>query len=210
MGKYSKSALYTGYDKNNVERQKEDYYATPTEEVENILSIINLKFSDNDVILEPCCGGGHMLNGILPYHNGKIIGTDIKDRGYKNDKIELEYGLDFLTEEYPIKNADYIIMNPPFKLIEPFVLHSIYIAEKGILMLARLQFLEGESRYNSVIKDFPPTDVYVYVDRIACYKNGDFSEKQSSAQAYAWFYWDMTKNKPFNTTIHWIRRHDKK
>ena len=100
-------------------------------------------------------------------------------------------------------------MNPPFKLIEPFVIRALDIADKGVLMFGRLQFLEGEGRYNNILKQNPPTDVWVYVDRIACYKNGDFSIKPDSIQAYAWFYWD--KEKTFlEPRLHWIRRIDKK
>lgn len=33
--------------------------------------------------------------------------------------------------------------------------------------------------------------------------------KQSSAQAYAWFYWDL-QNDNKDTKVHWIRRADKK
>ena len=40
MGKYSKKGTYAGYDKNNKERQAEDYYATPPEEVTNILFLL--------------------------------------------------------------------------------------------------------------------------------------------------------------------------
>ena len=57
-------------------------------------------------------------------------------------------------------------MNPPYSVIEPFVIRSLEIAEKGIIMLARLQFLEGAGRYEKILKETPPTDVYVYVDRI--------------------------------------------
>lgn len=137
MGKYTKCGLYNAYDKNHKERQKEDYYATPSEEVANILSIIKLPIASDDVILEPCCGGGHMIEGILPTHKN-IIGTDIKDRGYKNENIVLDYGLDYMSDDYPYQHADFIIMNPPFKLIEPFVIRSLEIAKKGILCFARL------------------------------------------------------------------------
>jgi hypothetical protein len=102
-------------------------------------------------------------------------------------------------------------------------------------MLGRLQFLEGQSRYENILKDYPPTDVYVYVDRISCDKNG--TEKMGAVQAYAWFYWDLENpvakalvqektisyisgelyinGVPYNkspeaTKIHWIRRSDKK
>lgn len=101
--------------------------------------------------------------------------------------------------------VDYIIMNPPFSCIIPFTNHALSLATKGVLMLGRLEFLESKKRYEEVFSIHPPTDVYVYVDRIACYKNGDFSEKPSFIQAYAWYYWDK-ENKSKETKVHWIRR----
>ena len=203
MGQYSKKGLYSAYDKNHKEREALDYYSTPTEEVTNILEILNIEGLSDATILEPCCGGGHMIEGILKYGATKIIGTDIKDRGYNNPNLTLTYGLDYLADDYPYSNSDYIIMNPPFKLIEPFVIRSLEIATKGVLMFGRLQFLEGQSRYNNILKDNPPSDVYVYIDRVVCYKNGDLSIKPSGVQAYAWYYWDLTKSEK-ETKLHWI------
>ena len=206
MGQYSKKGLYSSYDKNHKERQKEDYYSTPTEEVINILKRLNLPLQ-GATVLEPSCGGGHMIDGIARF-TSNIIGTDIKDRGYINPNINLQYGLDYLADDYPYDTADYVIMNPPFKLIEPFVMRSLEIAEKGVLMFGRLQFLEGEGRYKNIFSIAPPTDVYVYVDRVACFKNGDTTIKPDSIQAYAWFYWDKTKTYE-NTKVHWLRRSGK-
>ena len=99
-------------------------------------------------------------------------------------------------------------MNPPFSIIIPFVQHSLDIAKKGVLMFGRLQFLESVARYEKIFIDNPPTDVWVYVDRVACYKNGDFSTKPSSVQAYAWFYWDKEKIGQ-NTNLKFIRSYEK-
>ena len=211
---YNKKGMYNGYDKNHKEREALDYYSTPTEEVTNILNTLNINFIGK-TILEPAAGGGHMLQGIKNYladniNNVTIIATDIQDRGC-ND-IETGAAFDFLSDEYPYKdNIDYIIMNPPYSIIEPFVMRSLGIANKGILMLGRLQFLEGEKRFENILAEYPPTDVYVYVDRIACFRNGDISQKMSSAQAYAWFYWDIEKVNTtiYNSKIHWLRRADK-
>ena len=211
---YNKKGMYNGYDKNHKEREALDYYSTPTEEVTNILNTLNINFIGK-TILEPSAGGGHMLRGIKNYladnvNNVTIIATDIQDRGCKD--IEAGSAFDFLSDEYPYKdNIDYIIMNPPYSIIEPFVMRSLGIANKGILMLGRLQFLEGEKRFENILAEYPPTDVYVYVDRIACFKNGDISQKMSSAQAYAWFYWDIEKVNTtiYNSEIHWLRRADK-
>lgn len=214
MGKYSKKGTYAGYDKNNKERQAEDYYATPPEEVTNILEVLGLDLTGAN-ILEPCCGGGHMVEGIWQYNkSANILATDIMQRtnyfitrDAVGDTIMYHYGTkyDFLSDDYPIEYADYVIMNPPFSVIIPFVQHSLEIATKGVLMLGRLEFLESKKRYEEVFSIHPPADVYVYVDRIACYKNGDFTEKPSSIQAYAWYYWDK-ENKSKETKVHWIRR----
>ena len=238
---YNKKGMYAGYDKSHKERNALDYYSTPTAEVVNILETMKLDL-DGTVILEPC--GGHMVKGIQTYLADKqmtaaICGTDIQNRGYQDESLNsLQYGLDFLSDEYNehlMVDIDYIIMNPPYATIEPFVMKALGIANKGVLMLGRLQFLEGQSRYENILKDYPPTDVYVYVDRISCDKNG--TEKMGAVQAYAWFYWDLenpvakalTQEKtisyisgelyingvPYNkspeaTKIHWIRRSDKK
>ena len=205
MGQYSRKGLYAAYDKNNKERQKEDYYSTPTEEVANILNALHLDYNENDIVLEPSCGGGHMIEGIRQWFSGKLIGTDIKDRGYRREDCELEYGLDYLSDDYPYSKADYVIMNPPFKLIEPFVIRSLEIAKKGVLMFGRLQFLEGQGRYENIFATNPPDIIYVYVDRVACFKNGNTSIKPDSVQAYAWFYWD--KENPREEPItRWLRR----
>ena len=216
---YNKLGLYNSYDKNHKERDALDYYATPSEEVENILYQLHIDFN-NVSILEPCVGGGHMLKAILDYCTDlsswgsipkEIIATDIKDRGakefcdYKEKQLKFEYGLDFFADDYPYNSVDYIIMNPPYSTIEPFTIRALEIAEKGVLMLARLQFLEGKGRYENILSENPPTDVYVYVDRIKCYKNGDFSQTESSAQAYAWFFWNKEKEDK-ETKLHWIRR----
>jgi hypothetical protein len=214
---YSKKGSYAGYDKKNKERDALDYYSTPTEEVINILETLPVDFTDS-IILEPSCGGLHMVKGIdevtKPY---QIIATDIQERAkafddFKNTYITVDYGkqFDFLSDDYPhTDNIDYIVMNPPYSVIEPFTMKALSIANKGVLMLGRLQFLEGEGRFKNIFSNYPPTDVYVYVDRIACFKNGDTSIKPDSIQAYAWFYWDFTK--PYkNTSVHWLRRANKK
>ena len=201
MGKYSKKGLYSAYDKNHKERDALDYYSTPTEEVLNILEVMQLDI--NGTILEPCCGGGHMVKGIQQYTNAPIIASDIKDRGFRDDNITLAYEQDYLSDDYPFFTADYVIMNPPFKLIEPFIIRSLEIAQKGILMFGRLQFLEGQNRYKNILKDNPPSDVWVYIDRVACFKNGDTSIKPDSVQAYAWYYWDKTTSTK-ETKLHWL------
>lgn len=210
MEHYTKKGLYNSYDKNHKERDTLDYYATPPGETLNILNKLNLNL-DNSIILEPACGGGHMVKDIQQYlqdkkYKAKIIATDIHEHEQFcdfNKRIGLEY--DFISDNYPVEEKiDYIIMNPPFSTIEPFTIRALEIANKGVLMIARLQFLEGKGRYENILADNPPSEVYIYVDRINCWKDGKLPQS-SSAQAYAWFFWDKTKSN-ISTNIKWIRR----
>jgi len=212
---YTTKGLYNSYDKNHKTRDQFDYYATPTEEVENILSVLNYDFS-NKIILEPCAGEGHMSAGIADYlsrnnqKNVRLISTEFQERKNKfSNKVVIDFGEknDFLADNYGIDlpEVDWIIMNPPYATIEPFTIRALEMAQEGIIMLGRLQFLEGKNRYDTILSKNPPTDVYIYVDRIQCYKGGDTSVKASSAQAYAWFIWDKRKETK-ETICHWIRR----
>ena len=116
-------------------------------------------------------------------------------------------GLDFLHPSYPYKNIDSIIMNPPFSKIIPFVQKSLKLAKKKVVLFAQLQFLESQSRYNQIFSRNKPNRIYIYVDRVACAKDGDFKNAHESSMTYAWFVWDKinTKNK-----FQWIRRWDKR
>lgn len=156
-----------------------------------------------------------MVQGILNYlqetkQQAPIIATDIQERALDIPFLHFSgEKFDFLRDDYPVPDEgyDYIIMNPPYSTIEPFVIRALEIANKEVIMLARLQFLEGKGRYENILKDNPPSDVYVYVDRIKCFKNGDETDKSSSAQAYAWFRWRKDENsKIWGTKVHWIRK----
>lgn len=220
MSKYSSRGSYAGYDKNNKEREALDYYATPIKEVENILTILNYDKNNSWKILEPCCGGGHMVEGILNYFsNANILATDVKEREnsflekHSESSVTYNYGkdFDFLLDNYPFTDADIVIMNPPFKIATPFILHGLEIANKSLIVLGRTKLVESIGRYNEIFSEYPPTYIFQYIDRIACAKNGDFNQKLSSIEAYSWFIWDKEKmNKPYETIFKWIWSKNKK
>lgn len=207
---YNAKGMYVGYDKNHKEREALDYYSTPTEEVTNILNVLQLDLSEATV-LEPSAGGGHMLQGILDYQiPKKIYATDIQKRELVDNSLHIEAGkeFDFLNDDYPYQNdIDYIIMNPPYATIDAFTMRGLGIAQKGVLVLGRLQFLEGQKRFKSIFNCAPPNEVYIYVERITCHKNG-IVQKENSVQAYAWFYWDLRNglSENTNTNLHWIHK----
>ena len=220
MGQYDKKGTYAGYKKNSKEREELDYYATPTKEVENILEVEGIELGGT--LLEPCCGGGHMLQGIVNYADNNNIIFNIMARDYKNRQpkdlviqnttntiISYEFGQDFLSDEYPEDKYDYIVMNPPFSTIEPFCLRALELTKHKLIMFGRTKFIESVGRYKNIFLEYPPTRMYQYVDRIACAKGGDFTKISNSIEANAWFVWDLDdENFGKNTTteLHWIRR----
>lgn len=209
MGQYTKNGLYAGYKKNHSEREALDFYSTPTAEVENILTVLDYDFT-GQTILEPCVGGGHMANGIVNYLNSHdqepklLIATDIKDRGFVDVDWKRQYNLDFLADDYPYSEADVIIMNPPYATLEPFLIRALEIAKHKLIVLCRTQVLEGGGRYENIFAKNPPTDVYQYVNRIQCYKNG-VEVGGSDSQAYCWLVWDKDEHVEY-PRLHWIKR----
>ena len=214
MGQYTNKGLYNAYKKNNKEREEKDYYSTPTDEVYNILTTLDYDFTDR-IILEPCVGGGHMVKGIEKYLKanaqtpGALVVSDVQDRGFTSDTWQCFYGddYDFLKDGYPFDAADIVIMNPPYSILEPFLIRALEIAKEKLIVLCRMQVLEGEGRYEKIFINNPPTDVYQYVDRIQCWKNGEKPEG-SSAQGYCWVVWDKSV-KTDAPRLHWLRRWDK-
>ena len=75
-----------GYVKDHEDRADNDFYATPPEEVKNILRFENL----HGTILDNSCGKGHLIKPVKKkYSDNKIIATDLIDRGYGEGGVGL-------------------------------------------------------------------------------------------------------------------------
>lgn len=147
-------------------RVENDYYATPFEATEAILSQEELHGS----ILEPAAGEGHISKVLREhYPNSQIISTDLVQR---DDRFGcgIVGGVDFLTENYPEKFNN-VITNPPFSLAKEFAEKALEVSTGKVILFAKIQFLEGRQR-----KDFfathPPKAVYVFSKRVNPLRNG--------------------------------------
>lgn len=162
------------------EREVNDYYATDPNALEQLLRYE--KF--NPYVWECACGAGHLSN-VLKNHGYKVMSSDIINRGYDDMQI-----VDFLSYKPVNSRNDFdIITNPPYKYALDFVKHALEISMESVkvAMLLRIQFLEGQKRYE-FFKENPPKIVYVFSKRVQCAKNGLFIG--SSAVCYAWFIWE--------------------
>lgn len=182
------------------ERQNEDFYATDPVATEWLLKLENI----HDVVIDNSVGEGDLMFPIIK-SGRKVIGFDIVNRFSQHPGFEFrnENWLDFNPDK--LLNAD-IIFNPPYKLAQEFVEHSINLVEEGrkVCAFLKLQFLESKKR-KELFEKYPPKIVYVSSSRILCAKNADFTgmrEVGGSAVAYAWYVWE--KGYKGETLIKWF------
>lgn len=178
---------------NHIEEQREmhDYYATEPKATKLLLELEEF----NNCILEPACGEGHMSD-VLIKGGYSVTSYDLIDRGY-GDGV-----MDFLSDDIQSWHGD-IVTNPPYKFAKQFVEKSLDIIPEGnkVAMFLKLTFMESKGRKQMFI-DNPPKVIYISSSRLLCVKNGDFSKKDSSAVAYAWYIWE--KGYKGDTVIKWF------
>lgn len=162
------------------ERATDDFYATDPRAVELLLELEAFA----PVIWEPACGKGH-ISKVLAAHGYEVISTDLVYRGFGDPEP-----LDFLKETLEGFEGD-IITNPPYSMGLEFISRALESVRPGgkVAMFLKVQFLEGQKR-GEFFKHTPPRTVYISRSRLACFKNGDMSQKAESAIAYAWYVWE--------------------
>lgn len=172
------------------ERAENDYYGTNPKCVEDLLA----KEDFSDTIWEPTAGH-HNIVDVLESHGYTVIKSDLVDYGFNDEQI------DFLG--YTKKCSYDIIFNPPYKLADEFIEHALDIIEPNVKLAAflRLQFLEGQKRFEQIFKKNPPKTVYVYSKRQICSTEDEF-DSGSSAVAYVWIVWK--KGFTGDPVIRWI------
>lgn len=116
------------------ERQNEDFYATSPEAIDELKAVYDIPKN----IVEISAGNGHLSERLKELgHN--VISWDIVQRDYPLDKVQ-----DFLTVKELPKGYS-ILTNPPFKISDKFVLHSLDLLEDGrqAIFFLKIQFLES-------------------------------------------------------------------
>lgn len=180
-------------------REENDFYATNPETLKLFLYEFWKDNSFEGDILEPACGQGHIsetLKEMLPNFN--IISTDLIDRGYGQG------GVNFLTHDYK-RTFNTVITNPPFSLAKEFIEKGLEIADKYVIMLCKIQLLEGLKRKDMFLNT-PLKYVYVHTTRQATWKEGKPTDskgkKWATTMCLAWFVWD--KEYEGEPVIRWI------
>lgn len=176
-------------------REKDDFYETPQNAVRNFLDCYLKRDKEvlDNTIWECACGEG-AISKVLEEYGLEVISTDFVDRGYGTQQ-------DFIIAKAPQMRFD-IITNPPFKLINEFLLKAFELVNEGnrVIFLMRLLCLEGKAR-NKIYAKYPIKFVYVHTSRIACSMPNE-TGKTPTAIAYAWFVWQ--KGYTGDTITRWL------
>jgi hypothetical protein len=183
------AGLTTGNAKAALQERGDDLYETPTVATEALLSVETLPH----FLWEPACGPGSIV-GTLRQAGHKVHATDLVDYGCKDSEARV----DFLMERSAPAGLGGIITNPPFKLANQFVAHSLELAPK-VIMLLRLAFLEGTGR-TPIMDGGHLARVYVFRNRLPMMHRAGrgtmVAKTNSSAMAFAWFVWDRAHEGP--------------
>lgn len=167
-----------------------DYFPTPPWAtralMEHVLPALGVrKFKS---AWEPACGEGHIAEVLCEYFS-EVLASDIFDYGFGEQHEKWEQ-IDFLTyskEGHPV--ADWLITNPPFddKAVQ-FVLRALDLSKVGVAMFFRLQWIPTKGRYEKLFRDFPPTLVSFFTERVPLVK-GRWDPTATTATDYIWLVW---------------------
>ena len=143
-------------------------------------------------VWETACGEGHMAK-VLKEYFGRVDASDIFAYGYGEV-------LDFLAP-HVVRDTDWIITNPPFRLAERFALKALSLSKTGVALLVRTVFIESVGRHERLFSTFKPAFVAQFTERVAMVR-GRLDPKASTATGYAWIVW--TKRPVTKTQSVWI------
>ncbi len=134
-------------------------------------------------VCEPACGEGHMARPLGEYF-GAVHASDVADYGTPAQDAVCDFLLDWGGDHGP----DWVITNPPFRAAEAFIRRGRQVAQRGVAMLVRSAFLEGQDRFASLFSVTPPTDILQFSERVPMVK-GRLDRQASTATAYVWLVW---------------------
>lgn len=169
-----------------TEKADNDFYSTDPSTVRLFLDVAKDEFENVNLIWENAAGDGNISKTLPEYFNSSIISTDLVDRGFCFS------GIDFLNDNMSHK-PDLIITNPPFSLINEFIVKGLEKTNRYLVYLCKIQMLESVKR-KTILENSPLKYVYVHSTRQATWKDGQpldtNGKKWATTMCLAWFVWD--------------------
>lgn len=159
-----------------------DFFPTPpwaTRAFVQHVAVPVLEARTSHLIWEPACGEGHMASVLAESFN-LIVASDIHPYGYGSVG-------DFLQQQLTVLRPKWIWTNPPFNAAVAFARHALALAEKGVALLVRTQWLHTIERYE-LFRDHTPFVIAYYVERVPMHR-GRWEPEGSTATDYCWVCW---------------------
>jgi hypothetical protein len=184
--------LHSGY-----EAADGGFYVEPRWLVDALLDIEAFEGGIHD----PFCGGGNIVGACLA-RGLAATGSDRYDRGFGERRDAFD-----ITE--PCGN---LLSNPPFDRIEVAARHFLPLVQRKLVLLARLNVLEGQTR-QALFRESPPARVWVS-SRRASIPPGDLAHPRDQfgamvpppatggSTAYCFVVWD--RDHAGSTVLGWF------
>lgn len=152
--------------------------------IEHVMEPLGL-FNRDDRVWEPACGQGHMVRALREYYP-TALASDIEDYFPAGENpIKGFCKLNFLDRTVG-HDIDWVITNPPFNLLQPFIDKALQIALKGVAIFGPLTMLETVGRYENIFKPYEGYfTIAPFVERCPTNK-GAPKKNATTASAYAW------------------------
>lgn len=191
-----------------------DDFPTPPWGTRALLALLSSQglISAEMVVREPAANRGHMVRPLRERFN-TVLPSDIMD-----------YGAGFPVDDFlfpgPLDPVDWTITNPPFKLAEQFITRALATSRRGVALLVRSAFTEGETRYRNTFSANAPHLVLQFTERLVMHqgklpnpnvavpytdeKTGETKmKKPTSATAYCWAIWRCDMPPVTWSQLHW-------
>jgi hypothetical protein len=192
-------SVYSGVKKDDLNRNKNDFYPTPP-----LATYILHKYSNiPENVVEPCAGRGNISIELI--RNGyNVKSFDLYE--YSNQLCNIHTGQDVLQlEKQPGYNA--LVTNPPYHKDLPRKIAEKAVKEYDfVAMFLRLTFLEGKKRKKLFTLN-PPSSIIFLSDRIKFEKDViepiEKNQQIGGMIAYSWFVWDKKSSHKY-TKMDWV------
>lgn len=162
-----------------TQRQKDDWYPTPPDVTEALLSVLKIKGD----VWEPCCGDGSLAK-VIQKAGHNVVGTDLVYRGYG-----IGHGRAFDVTRAEELLAPNVITNPPFNIAEEIIRHLMGLKPDMMALLLKSSFWHAKSR-TPLFTEFPPSRM------ISLTWRPDFLNLKRPTMEVSWCVWEAGHRGP--------------
>lgn len=178
-----------------------DFFPTPPWATRALMhDVLEWGLNDYPKVWEPACGEGHMAR-VLMEECGFMFASDVHDYGV-DSRVGSFVGRGADVVDCPF-DPDWVITNPPFNLALEFAERGLRVARRGVALLVRSAWSEGNERFNRLFSVSPPSIIAQFCERVPMVK-GRWDPKASTATSYAWFIWLKQDSPHRPTEFRWI------